>query len=301
MSYSIENQETIENAIQRIAGEQIDNAIAELGDQELDQHEKIHQVRKRCKKIRGLVRLVRPQFEETYQYENAWYRDAAKELAPLRDAQSMVEIYNKLTSWYEYLNDFAPIGKFLLDRRDQIAQDRTGIQNRLDSFYRKMEEGKARTSTWSFEGEDFEAVAGGISKTYKRGRKAFSLAYQNPGSERFHEWRKRVKYHWYHSRLLTNIWPDLMDEYNQQIHLLADYLGDLHDLALLSKLLSQHSNELDQEQGLQVISAQIEQERTRLRATARPLGERIYCEKPKRLVKRFRCYWEAWQTAEDSD
>jgi hypothetical protein len=29
--------------------------------------------------------------------------------------------------------------------------------------------------------------------------------------EHFHEWRKRVKYHWYHLGLLRELWPASME------------------------------------------------------------------------------------------
>src|SRR5215475_2007881 len=47
--------------------------------------ERIHSIRKRCKKLRGLLRLVRPSLGDTYERENAYFRDVARALSPLRD------------------------------------------------------------------------------------------------------------------------------------------------------------------------------------------------------------------------
>ena len=69
MSYRMtHDDETIEAGIWCIAVEQIGKAINELNDDNLECHEAIHQIRKRFKKIRGLVRLARTSFEKTYQY-----------------------------------------------------------------------------------------------------------------------------------------------------------------------------------------------------------------------------------------
>ena len=57
MGYRIRQKESVQDAIQRIATEQIDKAIAEIEDAARDRHEVIHQVRKRCKKLQALVRL----------------------------------------------------------------------------------------------------------------------------------------------------------------------------------------------------------------------------------------------------
>ena len=46
----------------------------------------VHDVRKRCKKVRGLLRLVRPGLGPDYRRANADVRDAARELSSLRDA-----------------------------------------------------------------------------------------------------------------------------------------------------------------------------------------------------------------------
>ncbi len=296
MSYQLELDEPILTGVQRIAREQVDQAIAEIKDPSLGPHETVHQVRKRAKKIRALIRLVRPQFEETYQAENAFYRDAARELAAVRDAQSVIEAFDRLLDVYQEPLDrtaFAPVRRFLLDRRQQAAEAGPGLLASLERFKGQLLAGRERIAGWSFEAHKFEALSGGLRKTYQRGRKALAAAYQDPGSVQFHEWRKRVKYHWYHARLLENSWGGLLDAYADQVHDLADTLGDLHDLALLDDALSGYGSPGEPGETLRAL---VEQERDRLRAEAKPLGERIYCEKSKRLVKRFGCYWNSWQT-----
>ncbi|WP_153558836.1 CHAD domain-containing protein [Roseimaritima sediminicola] len=77
MSYQIKREESLEQAVRRIACEQIDKAVAELDDPRLSRPQAVHQLRKRCKKLRGLLRLVRPAMEKTYAKENACFRDTA--------------------------------------------------------------------------------------------------------------------------------------------------------------------------------------------------------------------------------
>ena len=62
MPFRLKPKETLEDGLKRIAREQVDRAIAEIDDESLPRDEAIQQVRKRCKKIRGAVRLVRPVF-----------------------------------------------------------------------------------------------------------------------------------------------------------------------------------------------------------------------------------------------
>ncbi len=70
---------SVEANLRKIAASQINRAIAEIDDPDLEPHKTVHQVRKRCKKLRGLVRLVRDAFD-AYKVENVSFRDAAAQL-----------------------------------------------------------------------------------------------------------------------------------------------------------------------------------------------------------------------------
>ena len=82
----------------------------------------------------------------------------------------------------------------------------------------------------------------GLEKSYKRGRKAFAKTELDATPEMFHEWRKRVKYFWYHSRLLRGIWPEVMIVYIDFSKKLSDLLGDEHDLSVFRNLLSEEED-----------------------------------------------------------
>lgn len=88
-----------------------------------------------------------------------------------------------------------------------------------------------------FSKTSFRALRGGLKRTYRRGRTGRKRAFAAPTTERLHEWRKRVKYHWYHVRLLQNVWPEPMKVRRRELKVLADLLGDDHDLAVLRQLL----------------------------------------------------------------
>lgn len=306
MSYRIEQDESVQDAVQRIAREQIDRAIGEIEDDSLDQPETVHQVRKRCKKIRGLIRLVRPQFEQTYQAENAWYRDAARAISYVRDAQTVVKTFEDLLEAYADQIDpdaFDAVRDPLYAQRDAVYTQSDELEKQLDLFSARMREGRSRIDGWTLDADGFEAIGGGLAKTYGRGRKAMRVAYDAQTSEAFHEWRKRVKYHWYHARLLESIWPELMHHYAKQAHQLADYLGDEHDLGVLRQMLTDEpvayggAPEDGDKTARQVCIGLIDQRRAVLQAAARPLGLRMFCESPKRLTKRMACYWDAWRCA----
>jgi CHAD domain-containing protein len=84
MSYRLHFNESLADGMPRIVREQLDRAIAELTGDDTDLPEAVHQVRKRCKKIRGLLRLFRGSFSASYSQENAWFRDLARRLSRAR-------------------------------------------------------------------------------------------------------------------------------------------------------------------------------------------------------------------------
>jgi hypothetical protein len=86
IAYRIPPDEYPETVLRRIAREEIGAAIEDI-DSAADLHEAVHEVRKRLKRIRGLLRLFRPAFP-AYFAENAWFRDEAARLSELGDATS---------------------------------------------------------------------------------------------------------------------------------------------------------------------------------------------------------------------
>ena len=87
---------------------------------------------------------------------------------------------------------------------------------------------------WPLSHDSFEAVAKGLERTYRRGRRAFKAALEEPSAEALHEWRKRVKDLWYEHTLLRELWPPVMSATGDEAHELSDRLGDDHDLVVLA-------------------------------------------------------------------
>jgi CHAD domain-containing protein len=304
MAFRILADESVAEAVERIAREQIDNAIDELHDEELQRHEVVHQVRKRCKKIRGLIRLVRPLFGDTYDRENAWYRDSARRLSDVRDAQSIIETFDELLHHFQdqiVREALSPVRQQLMERRKKVAEDEVDLRERFDAFLERMHEGRERVAAWRLGEKGFNAVQGGLTKTYARGCTAMTEAYQNPSTETFHEWRKRVKYHWYHMRLLRSIWPGPMQARCEAADGLSDALGNDHDLSVLRETLLERPADFGGEETIQAVLGLTAQRQVELRARAKRLGARLYAEQPKRFAKRLRGYWNAWQSGVEPD
>jgi len=300
MSYRLEARESVQEGVRRIAGEQVGKALALLDDASVDAHEKVHETRKRCKKVRGLLRLARPAFEDTYDRENDWYRDAARELSDLRDAQAFLECFDALMDRYEERVDrrrYAAIRATLVERRDALAKAQD-VHARLARVRDMLKAGHHRIDDWQLDEEGFAAFAPGAAKTYRRGREAMATAYDDPSGASFHEWRKRSKYHRFHCRLLRELWKPVLSSHRDEAKRLSDLLGDSHDIAALRSVLLDEEARFGCRENLGDLLELLEERRQELRAWARPLGRAVFAEKPKRWNDRLESYWQAWQQAQ---
>ena len=113
---------------------------------------------------------------------------------------------------------------------------------------------------------------------------------RNPTAESFHEWRKRVKDHWYHLRLLEGLWAESTRAYEKSLKELETFLGDDHNLAVLRERLGPGG----ETPGLTDLFTAIDRRQTGLRDRAIQLGGRLYAQKPDEFVGHVEELWEMW-------
>lgn len=302
MNYQLEISEPLDVGVRRIATELIEDAVAYIEAPDRDRHEAVHEVRKNCKKVRGLLRLVRPRVPALYKAENRHFRDAAASLSDIRDGAAALEAYDALLASFDGALDrrrLASVRQALDLHKQRLAERVADLDARLDAFGERMHEARKRVSDWRLpaddpgsDGRDFALLEDGLAKTYNRGRKAMQVAWENPRVETFHEWRKRAKYLRYHLRLLRPAWPRLLKRTRSEVKTLGDLLGEDHDLAVLEQVLTDALGDDTEQELIEVLRALMRQRSDKLRAQAYWLGRRIYAEKPKAFRKRIGRYWD---------
>jgi CHAD domain-containing protein len=282
--------------VRRIAGEQVAKAIGELDDDAIGLHDTVHQVRKRCKKVRGLVRLVRPAMPD-YKVANAAFRDAARGLSFLRDSEALIGVYDTLVDRYDDQLDrpaFASVRRRLTLRRNAAAEAEA-TEKALADFRAAMVAAQDAIAAWTLTEDGFDAVAGGLGKTYKRGRKAMARGEAERTPEALHDWRKRTKYHWYHARLLSPVWLKPMKAHRKAADRLSDLLGDHHDLAVFRQTVQADPDAFGSAADLDVLLGVAGRRQRALEGEAFALGARLYAEPAPALAARWAGYWEAWR------
>lgn len=300
MAYRFEQEDSsVAAGIRRIALQQIDEAIREINRPADDRDAVIHDLRKRCKKLRGLVCLVRPVFDG-YADENKAFRDAARALSVARDAEVLRQTYDLLAGIYKRQIDrpaLATVRRRLTFRRQEAMRD-DDIDERLKAFRGAVIAARKRCQTWRLDADDFDALSGGLGKTYKRARKAMIRARADGTAEAFHDWRKRVKYHWYHARLLSPIWPEPIKAHRKIAHDLGDMLGEYHDLAEFYRILGADPEAYGASKDVEALCGLARERQAVLEARAFLLGERLLAESTGALVGRWATYWNLWREEE---
>jgi len=296
MSYHLIPTRPISDEIKRIAYEQIDKSITELLDTDLGTHDRVHRFRKRCKKLRGLLRLIHPAMDETYQAENRWYRDQAAAFSAIRDAEVLLETSQALR---RHANKdlacahFDEIDSFLQDRKAMVIAEQAGeLHEQLKSLTDELRCARERIQDWPLKQPFFSALLKGLRKTYSRGCRAMQEAFEDGSDEAWHDWRKRTKYHGFHVQLLRNLWRPVFQARRNELDKLGDLLGEDHDLAMFGQTLQESRESLSHSECVEVISCLCQKRRKRLQNKALPLGSLIYAEKPRHLCRRLKSYWK---------
>jgi CHAD domain-containing protein len=297
--YRLQPDETVLESIQRIALEQIDRAEDDLAEYDTDPGLAVHEARKRFKKIRGLVRLVRPALGKTYKTENAWFRDQARRIAGVRDAAAMVECLDRLAgkARTKRLGHIIEKVRAKLDGLRAEMEKTDQLDQAVQDIVERLELARRRVQTWQLKSEGFKAIAGGLGKTYARARKDMAAAFDAPCPEAFHEWRKRVKYHRYHCRLLRNLWQPVLIARRDQAKRLSDLLGWDHDLAVLRDHLGKDPRKYATEKQMASLDELADAVHQEWIVEAKGLGCRLLAEPAEQFIDRVRTYYRAWREA----
>lgn len=302
MGYHLERDEAIDAGFKRIALEQIDKAIDDLQASDTATEDRIHQLRKRCKKLRGLLRLVRPGLGDVYERENALFRDLAGRFSHLRDHHVLIETFDALMERHDdevRVADFQPLRHRLKLEAKRLATEQVKFHDAVDETVEALRQARDRVVTWPIE-DDLDGVLAGLKKTYKRGRKALEEARDDATPEAMHELRKRAKYTWYHYRLLQQVWPKIMKAYRKEADRLGDTLGDGHDLAVFEDHLTRFSDGALSAEAAEALQGLARARRSALDARSLAHARLFYSEKPGKLTKRLAGYYRTWRKLQEA-
>ncbi|HEV7252639.1 MAG TPA: CHAD domain-containing protein [Mesorhizobium sp.] len=281
-----------EAAFRRVAVEQLDKALAEAECGVSEAAKAIHGVRKRCKRLRGLLRLVRHSFPD-YRRENAAVRDVAAGLSSLRDADVLSATLDKVVGGFADGLDPQAIERLreTLGDRGHRAKAETDVPAALAEFRRAVGVIRERADDWTLNADGFDAMAPGLAQVYRQARRDLKLIRREPSAETFHDWRKQVKYHWHHLCLLRGCAPHVLTGQRDLANDLAETLGDHHDTHVFLQVLDSEPSHFSGIEGLDAVRQAVERRQDALGADALRLGYELTAERTACLVERLESYW----------
>lgn len=236
-----------------------------LGDGEV-----VHQLRLAMKRLRALLRLLRPALtRKTYRRLDGRCRDFASSLAEARDLEVARNTLEQLLAGAP-----SPVtGQHLLmalqpQEGRESAPIRRPCWAALDATLVELQEACAALPLDKI---DANQLRDALLESYRQSRKGWRAARESADSHRLHQWRKAVKRLLYQNLLLQGGG----DSHLQQLKKLSDHLGDLHDLDVLEQRLREqrHRYWLEDQQ---LLSSRLQARREKLYLKSLDQGGRIH-------------------------
>jgi len=283
-AYRLKSKEKPRRGIRRIAAGRAEDALEQLAK---GGEKTVHEARKDLKKMRSLLRLVRADLgKRTYRAENRRYRDAGRRLSAARDAEVKLETLSALQERFAAQIDDEMIKAF----REVLQREHSGEANAVgsdgglsDESAKAIAAGKRRIADWRLRSKGWDLVGPGVRRTYRRGRHEMKRVAGGGNAADVHEWRKRTKDLWYQLRILRGAWPAVLAPTAEEVHELADLLGDHHDLQVLGDDVRERAGLFIGKDEAKQVAKLARRRQKELLGQALEIGERVYAVKPKRL------------------
>ena len=294
MAYRFKLDETFTDGVRRIGADQLRHAQSELAAGPTVTA--VHETRKSIKRLRAVLRLVRPGIgAAVFDRENARLRDIARLLAGDRDRTVLIATFDRLATQQD------DHGRKLLERlrpalQSAHAQGKANGIDPLGDAAIRLEKAERAWGRLAVEADGFETIGDGLARAYQHCSDACEAACTRHRSEAasdraFHDWRKTVQQHWRHMRLLSHGWPEYFDARAKAARELSEILGAAQDLAVFATTIEPLATQnLSRKDAARVV-ALVRARQHDLHDQARPLGERMLAEGTSGFVRRVGIYW----------
>ncbi len=317
MAYQFKRGEALSRAVKRVFAEELSWAVGQLGRSN-KRAEAVHEARKSVKKIRGLLSLVARPLGPLYKREDRYFREAGI-LSEFRDSTVILETFDGLAGKHPE-GDAETIKEMRtsLRRSESHKQAEKTVSGEV---IRLLEKARLPGEAWPLGDLQFEMLVPAMTATYQGGRKALKRAQKAASAENFHDFRKKVKEHWYHLRLfeisfkkhaqdgrggkrppkgLRSVSPLMVARIGAfcasdadlkkrvaALHELETWLGDEHNLSVLRARLNGEIETNQDRQKIREVINWLDTESESLRQRALAAGEQLYGGKASAFAERL--------------
>lgn len=280
-----------ETAVRRLVRELLRDAIRQSERDAGDSPASVHEFRKLIKKTRAVTSLVRPGFRD-YRRVNAILAGLGRAAADARRTEVLPQTLDRLLAR-------AP-GDDALQKAAAIL--RHGFQATAKEAARHpdlplapaLARLRAEAAEWQLHGRGFDPIWEGLEDAWRRARSALDAV--SPGEpETVHALRKRLKSHWYHARLLTPAWPEVISAHAAIAGAITEDLGEHNDLADLIAVLPGADLPGPSRDHIARLAAE---RAAQIRDGALVRARFFLAERPSVLSDRWQSWWRLWRAGE---
>jgi CHAD domain-containing protein len=295
LAFKLHGDVSWDKELRRVMCEQIDDALSFLASGGHVRGERVHKARTCCKKVRAVLRLVRPRDEDFYQRENAELRNAARLLSAVRDAEVMVHCHDKLmkrlTRHGARRARFARIRRQLGLKKRDVLGDAGKFQHETKVFAAKMRKARRRIASHTGKLGNERTVMQQVKTIYRAARHAMRQVRDDSADEAWHEWRKRTKTYGYVLRLLHDARKPVLEAMREEVDELSELLGDDHDLAMFDAALADQKTNWGPAAAVRALRRLIKPHRKRLQRASKRAGAIVFADRPSDVARRLDAWW----------
>ncbi len=291
MVWRFEQGEDLRQAFRRVAEEEIARIRAGLAAGEADRARAIHVARQGFKRLRALARLARPTLGRRFAATNRGWRDAGRLLSGSRDRTVLMESFDKLVANCGLdlpASAIRSLRNRILEGAAVPAPGETDAK--IEEVIELIDVAAQDVAALSWP-KSSEALVAGFHRSQRELRKSWKRARKEGSPEALHDWRKRVKDQSAQLRLFRNIVPATLKALRDDAKETAEYLGEEHDLWMLSNRLSEIT--IPPRKARDLLLKTVGERRAVLRREAFELGERFSSNSPKAFAREVGEAWEA--------
>jgi CHAD domain-containing protein len=288
-NFSLHRHEPLRDGFLRIVDELTDSVSENLADPARNGEPDIHGIRTTIKRLRALLRLIRPAIGPAFfNRENARLRAAAALLSLARDTEVACQTLKTLPVSAERDRDAVQTVLAGFESRVQIPVD---LDDNLAQVKQSVEQTRRNLHRLRFRLPERDLLAAGLGTVYRQGRKRMEAAIELGQDNAFHRWRIRAKNLYYELEFLKAIWPGRFHRLVSRLSKLQDEIGLDHDAAVLRAWLKKTPEDFGDSETVERVIGCLDSKIQELRERSVPLGRRIWREKPRRFTRQVVRRW----------
>jgi CHAD domain-containing protein len=279
----------LRNGFLRVVDALTDSVNASLAQTSQTDEENIHRVRTTIKRLRALLRLIRPAVDPAFfDRENARLRSAAGRLSFARDTEVARGTLKSLPVSTQ--TDRKAV-RSVLASFESRSETPANLDRSIAEVRRRLELTRRNLHRLRFRRPDPDILEAGLRVVYQQGRKRMKAAIKQGRDSAFHRWRIRAKNLYYELEFLESVWPKRLHRLVSQLSKLQDKIGLDHDIAVLRAWLKEKPAAFGGSETVLPVVSRLDSQTQKLRKRAVPLGRKIWRDKPRRFARQVVRHW----------